>query len=619
MDGTDSGAVLPDHQRAIRAKCCHASGSFVPFPADAVERSLTESFEEQARRFPWRLAVRTRRYALTYAELDALANRIAHAILRERGEGEEAIALLFDHDALVVAAILGTLKAGKFYLPLDPSYPRARLDYTLRDSEAGLILTDARNLARALELAGDGAPVVNVEVLAGPAVTPVPRSGPGGLAFLLYTSGSTGQPKGITQSHRNVLHEVMHYTNSGYFSADDRFLLVSSVSFGDSVRTIYAALLNGASLYPFDIHAEGLAPLADWMREHSITVYRSVPTTFRHFVADLKGGEEFRALRLIYLGGEEVLRSDVELYKRHFPRECILVNRLGTTETFTFRYYFIDHDTRIISSRVPVGYAAADKEVLLLAEDGTPVAPGAIGEMAVRSRYLSPGHWRKPELTRVTFPADPTDPDLRVYRTGDLGRLEADGCLIHLGRKDFQVKIRGQRVETSEVEEAFRALRTIREAAVIARRRDGEESLVAYLVPAVRPAPDVSTLRRFLAARLPDSMIPSAYVVLEALPLLPNGKLDRRALPAPETNRPELDVPFVAARNDVEAAIAGIWIEVLGIDRVGVDDNFLELGGDSLKGTRIIARLADRFDITVPLRRLWKASTVALMAELVAG
>jgi len=597
---------LPAPQAAIRAKCGHASLRFTPFPTAAVEQSLTQRFEEQVRRFPRHLAIRTRIQALTYTELDAMANRIAHAILDRRGEGDEAVALLFGHDATAIVAMLGVLKSGKCYVPIDPSYPGPRIEQMLGDSGGSLLLTDRRHLSRARELAGDSVRVIDVDRLDGPEINPGVRSGPRSLAFVLYTSGSTGRPKGITQSHRNVLHEAMHYTNSGHFGADDRFLLVSSISFGDSVRTIYAALLNGASLYPFDIRAEGLVPLAGWLREHSITIYRSIPTTFRHFVASLKGDEDFRSLRLVYLGGETVHKTDVELYKRHFPRQCVLVNRLGTTETLTFRACFIDHDTPIGGSGVPVGYAVPDKDVLVVDENGAPVKHGAIGEVLVRSRYLSP-----------TLPADPVDPDLRVYRTGDLGRLHADGCLEHLGRTDFQVKIRGRRVETADVEAALLSMSTLREAVVVARRRHGDDALVAYVVPANGRTPDVGALRRRLAAQLPGYMIPSACVVLDALPLLPNGKVNRRALPDPGTTRPDLDVPFVAPRNDAEAAIAQIWTDLLALDRVGVHDDFLDLGGDSLMATRIIARVSDRFGVSVPLRLLWGASTVARMAEIV--
>ena len=619
MAGPDPDIALPAQERAIRAKCFHRTGTFVSFPPEAVEQSLPERFEEQVRRLPQRPAVTTRHHALTYAELDTLANQIAHAILRRCRVREEAVALLFDHDALAIAAMLGALKAGTPYLPLDTAYPRQRIDYILRDSAATLLLTDARNLALARELVRDSLQVVSVDAIDAAPTRPHAPAGPRSVAYILYTSGSTGHPKGIVQDHRNVLHEVRHYTNSAHFCTDDRFLLVSSISFGDSVRTIYSALLNGASLYPFDIRLEGLGGLAAWMREQGVTIYRSVPTTFRHFVGSLKGGEGFPALRLIYLGGEPVYPTDVELYKRHFPRECILVNRLGTTETLTFRYAFLDHDAQITGHGVPVGYPVAGKEVVLVDEKGEPVACGEVGEMAVRSRYLSPGFWRKPELTRAAFATDPVDPDLRLYRTGDLGRLRHGGCLEHLGRTDFQVKVRGHRVETWEIEAALLGLDAFREALVVAQPRGSDHRLVAYVVPAALPVPDVSTLRRLLAARLPGYMLPAAYVVLEALPLLPNGKVDRRALPEPGTARPALEGPFVAPRSAGEEAIARIWMEVIGIDRVGVHDSFLDLGGDSLMATRIIVRVTAHFDVTLPGQALWQASTVAAMAELVAA
>jgi amino acid adenylation domain-containing protein len=594
-----------------------ATPSFVPFPAGAVEQSLPQRFEEQARRYPERLAVRTRAAALTYAELDTRANRIAHGILRARGPEPEPIALMFGHGAGAIAGMLGVLKAGKFYVPLDPSYPPQRNEQTLADSGAALLLTEPRHLAGARRLAASDIAVLDVDTLDGPGTSPGVCAGPRSLALIVYTSGSTGRPKGISQSHRNVLHDTMHYTNSGGFSVDDRFLLVSSIAFADSVRTIYPALLNGAALYPFDVRAEGLAPLANWLRDNAISIYRSVPTIFRHFVGSLKGGEDFRALRLIYLGGETVQKSDVELYKRHFPRPCVLVNRLGTTETFTFRYYFIDHDTQIEGGGVPVGYGVTDKDVLVVDDEGRPVEPGVIGEIAVRSRYLSPGHWRQPELSHATFVADEVDPDVRTYRTGDLGRLQADGFLEHLGRKDFQIKIRGHRIEAADVEAALRADDTVSDAVVMARRRRGDDALVAYVVPAAGRSLDVAAFRRRLTSQLPAYMVPSAYVALEALPVLPNGKLDRRALPEPATTRPELDVPFLSPRNDVETAIAKIWSDLLEIDTIGVHDEFLDLGGDSLTAARIIARVSDRFPTTLLPRLLWEASTVARMAEIV--
>jgi acyl-coenzyme A synthetase/AMP-(fatty) acid ligase/acyl carrier protein len=293
------------------------------------------------------------------------------------------------------------------------------------------------------------------------------------------------------------------------------------------------------------------------------------------------------------------------------------VNRLGTTETLTFRSYFVDHETHISEAVVPVGYAVPDHEVLLLNERGEPVTEGTIGDMAVRSRYLSPGYWRDGEMTCEAFVPDPLDPDLRIYRTGDLGRFRADGCLEYLGRKDFQVKIRGHRVETAEVEAALLDVDGVRETAVLAERSNERDRLVAYVVPATHAALDASAARRALATRLPEYMVPTAYVFLDALPLLPNGKLNRHALPAPGATRPQLQTPFVAPRNSIEDEITRTWIEVLQLDRVGIHDHFLDLGGDSLAATQVIARLSSRFDVKMSIPLLWKASTVALMAEVI--
>ena len=242
---------------------------------------------------------------------------------------------------------------------------------------------------------------------------------------------------------------------------------------------------------------------------------------------------------------------------------------------------------------------------------------GAVGEMAIRSRYLSPGHWRRPDLTESTFTADTDDPDLRTYRTGDLGRFRPDGCLEHLGRKDFQVKIRGHRIETAEVEAALLSLDCIREAAVVAEHRQSHDSLCAYVVPAIDPPPTARMLRTLLSAAIPDYMIPSSYVVLDALPLLPNGKLNRRGLPPKVRARPVLDEPVVLPRNTIEAAVGELWEEVLELDGIGINDDFLDLGGDSLSATRVVTRVRDRFGLDISVAKLWQAPTVALMAELV--
>ena len=615
----DDPTGIPQEQRAIRAKCVHPTGTFIPFPAGAIDQSIPELFEKQVRAYPNRPAVKTRHHFFTYDELNRTANRLAHTIVGLRGRREENIALLLEHDALQIVAILGVLKAGKTYVPLDPSYPRRRLAYMLEDSQAGLLLTNQANRPLADALAQN----VSVIDIDGQESTSTSKNlnlpiSPGNLAFILYTSGSTGMPKGFSQTHRNVVLDTRNYTNAGHFCADDRLLLVSSFSFADSVRTVYGALLNGASLYPFDITAEGLNSLANWLTLNEITIYRSVPTVFRHFASTLTGEERFPKLRLIYLAGEPVYKNDVVLYRKYFSKDCIFVNRLGTGEALTFRWYFIDKNTPIEGPLVPVGYPVPDKEVVLLDAMQKDADNSRTGEIAVKSCFLSPGYWNRLDLTRAAFLTDPDGGNRRIYRTGDLGRILPDGCLVHLGRRDFQVKIRGYRIETAEIEMALVDHVDIKEAVVQAwETRPGDQRLMAYLVPAGLRAPTVTELRRFLAEALPKYMIPSNFVILDELPLTPNGKLDRRKLPTPGRSRPELKNPYVTPRNAAEEILAGIWAEVLVLDQVGINDNFFELGGHSLLATQIISRVINTFRIKVSLRSLFQAPTVADMSVVI--
>ena len=516
----------------------------------------------------------------------------------------------------MVASILGVLKAGKFYVPLDPSYPQARTTYMLEDSDAHLIVTNTQNLSLAKELAQNGRQVMNFDELDLSLSTENLELcvSPDNLAYMIYTSGSTGQPKGVVQTHRNVLHDIMNYTNAFHICRDDRLITLTAYSFADTARSTNGALLNGASLYPLDIREEGLTHLAGWLIEQEITIYRSVPTTFRHFISTLDGKEQFPELRLVYMAGEPVYKRDVELYKKHFVSDCIFVNGMGSTECLTCRWYFINKETTINGNNVPVGYALEDMEILLLDDDGNQVGPNQVGEMVVKSRYLCPGYWRKPNFTQ----AYPAGGEERIYHTGDLGLMLADGCLLHMGRKDFQVKIRGHRVEVAEIEAGLLSTGKIKEAIVTLHEdRPGDQRLVAYLVPAERPAATVARMRRALAEKLPDHMIPSAFVMLDALPLLPNGKVDRRQLPTPGSTRTDLAAPFLAPQTPVEEALTGIWAEVLGLDRVGIHDNFLELGGNSLLAARVISRVINILQVEIPLRSLFESPTVADMAMVI--
>jgi len=591
------------------------------FGREDLERSISHRFEEIVRRDPTRPALEVSRRAFTYQELNRAANRVAHAILEREGHRASPVAILTEDGAFTVGAILGVLKASGTFVVMDPAFPHARLRAMLEDSQAGLLVTDGPSAALGRELAAGARAVLNAEELDPGLSTddPALHVPPDAFAYIVYTSGSTGEPKGIIHNHRNLLHTIMNYTQSFAITAEDRLTLLHSCSFSSGLMDTFCAILNGASLHPFDLRKEGTAHLPAWLEAQRITIYSHLPSAFRQLASALTGRERFPCLRLIAVGSEPVTARDVDLYRRHFSPPCRFVNRLGTTETNNFRLYFVDRETPIEAGLVPAGYAVPDKDVLLLDEAGEAVEIGGIAEIAVRSRYLSPGYWQRPTLTREAFLPDPSGGGERIYRTGDLGVMRPDGCLVHLGRKDFQVKVRGHRIEVAEIEKVLLELHTIKEAAVVGRPdRRGDQRLVAYVVPAGAVAPTLGDLRRTLEARLPDFMVPSTFVMLEGLPRTPNGKIDRRALPAPPTNRPDLGYPYAPPMTPVEERLAGIWAEVLDMDRVGVHDHFLDLGGHSLLATQVLSQVLRVFARDLPLRSLFEARTVAAMAAVIA-
>ena len=490
----------------------------------------------------------------------------------------------------------------------------------LQDSQAKLLLTNSHNLAQARELAQDGQLVLNCDdVDASPAAEnlnqPIASQTP---ALILYTSGSTGRPKGVLHNQRNILVEASNYTNDVRICPEDRLSFCQSCSFANSIRNIYGALLNGASLFPYDLAAEGFSSLPDWLRQHRITIFHTLATIVRRINETIAPDSQFPDLRILRFGGEPSGAADVKYFQRHFAPGCVLMNVIGLTETFTIRRYFLAEERRADETKVPLGYGVLDKDVLLLDEAGQEVATGQIGEMVVRSRYLALGYWQRPDLTDAVFMDDPRGGGERLYRTGDLGVMQDDGCLTHMGRQDFQVKIRGNRVEVTEVETALLKLASV-QAAVVQPQADskGDPRLVAYIVPAAGQQPTLGEIRRALAPALPNAMLPAAVVLLNSLPVVPNGRIDRRALLAPSDFLPVPDTDYDAPATPVEEKVASIWAEVLALDRIGRHEDFLSLGGHSLAAMRIAARVLRDFKLELPLRRLFEAPTIAAMAGVI--
>jgi amino acid adenylation domain-containing protein len=620
-DGPRRMVGFPASQQAVKDKCIHPTGIFFEFKKEEIEQSIPERFEQQVCKYPHRPAIETAGQQLSYTALNEAANRVAWAIMATRKARDKPIAILLGQGPQIIATMLGVLKAGHFYVPLDPAYPLARLTYMLEDSQAVLLMTNNQHLPLARELAPFGNHVLNIDQLPADLSPENPRFSidPDGLACLIYTSGSTGQPKGVMHTHRTVLHMTMVATNALRICVEDRLVLLYSPSFLAATRVICLAVFNGATLFPFNIKEEGLTHFGTWLTQKGITVYYSIPTVFRHFIRTLRDEEAFPSVRLIWLSGESVDQRDVALYRKHFSSDCLFIQFFGAAETpGPVLLYFVDAEIQLPDNKVPLGYVAEGAEVLLFDENGEEVGQNRIGEIAVKSRYLAFGYWRQPELTQAVFRPDPSGGDARIYLTGDLGRRLSDGCLEHLGRKDWQVKIRGYRIEVVEVERALLEIPAIAEAAVMPWEfQDRDARLVAYLVPAQDASVTVSELRRLLQAKLPEYMVPSAFVRLHALPLTPSGKIDRRALPSPNQAMPVLEEPFVAPRTPVEQQVAASWSELLGLGRVGIHDNFFELGGHSLLAMQLISRLREAMHVEISLLRFFETPTVAGLAHCI--
>jgi amino acid adenylation domain-containing protein len=571
----------------------------------------------QAAAAPETVAIVDETTTLSYGELDRRANRLAHR-LRRLGVGPEVrVGICLERSVDLIVGLLAVLKAGGAYVPLDPSYPRERLAFMLSDSLAHVLLTQHRlrghlptGDTQVLYLDDEGA-VLGSDA----AVPPESGVGPDHLAYVIYTSGSTGIPKGVMVSHRAVLNHLRWRQTYFPLSAADRGLHKASVSFDDSVWEVFEPLLAGARLILARPGGQSdPSYLVRLIAEQQVTTACFVPSLLRAFL-DEPGLESCGSLRRVTTGAEAV---SVELQERFFSRfDATLHNGYGPTEA-TIAATFWTCERASGRRTVPIGRPIANTRVYVLDRYLRPVPLGVAGELYIGGDGLARGYLGRAALTAERFVPDPfTDvPGARLYRTGDRACYRADGTLEFLGRLDDQVKIRGFRVEPGEIAVTLAEHSAVKDAVVVAREDSpGDRRLVAYAVPAVDGSPPaVEELRGFLQARLPDQMIPSAFVFLDAMPLTPSGKLDRQALPAPQQTRAGLE-ETETPRTPVEEAIAEIWIALLKLESVGVHDNFFALGGHSLLAVQVVARLRDVFGFDLPLRAFFEAPTVAGLAE----
>jgi surfactin family lipopeptide synthetase C len=579
---------------------------------------INQMFEQQVEHAPDAIAVIFADQKLTYGEINERANQLSHHLLSLGAGPESFVALYLERSVEMIVALLAIAKAGAAYVPLDTTYPLERIAFVLEEIQASIILTQDSLVyelpacwAQIICLDSDSNQVADQSV-----ENPVNKADPDNLAYVMYTSGSTGWPKGVCVTHRNVARLV----KGNYFadlSRDHVLLQLAPISFDASTLEVWGALLNGARLAVMPPEPPTLADIGKALSEFHVTTLWLTAGLF-HLIVDERL-EALKGLRQLLAGGDALSAHHVKKALQALDG-CAVINGYGPTESTTFACcHRMSSAGDLKSSSVPIGRPIANTQVYILDKFLRPLPVGAAGELYIGGDGLARSYLNRPELTAEKFVPNPfgSDPGSRLYKTGDLCRYVVEGEIEFLGRSDYQVKIRGYRVEPGEIEAALNQHPCIRESVVIASEKSfADKRLIAYLVPDAEASFTPMDVQDYLNGKLPDYMIPSHLVVLDSLPLTANGKVDRAALPPPDGLEVISQPAFVAPRTDVEELLASVWAEVLQVENVGIEDNFFQSGGQSLTAIQVISRVRDLFLIEVPLRCIFEAPTVSRFAEV---
>ena len=581
------------------------------------KQCIHQLFEEQVEKTPDATAVIFEGKQLTYRQLNSRSNQLAH-YLQKLGVGSEVlVGICMERSVEMIVGCLSILKAGGAYVPLDPTYPQERLSFMLEDAQVPVLLTQQHLVER---LGTQKSEVVCLDsdwetIAQETEENPNSAVTSDNLAYVIYTSGSTGKPKGVAVPHKAVNRLVCN-TNYIKLEASDKVAQVSNTSFDAATFEIWVALLHGAQLIGISRDVT-LSPrdFALQLPQQGITVLFLTTALFQQIARDVP--DAFASLRYLLFGGEAVDPRWVQKILKNGP-PLRLLHVYGPTEGTTFSSFYWVQEVPEEATAIPIGCPITNTQIYLLDGQLQPVPIGVTGELYIGGDGLARGYLNRPELTSLAFIPNPFSqkPRTRLYKTGDLARYRSDGNIEFLGRSDDQVKIRGFRIELGEIEAVLSQHPAVAEAVVIVQEDiPGDKHLVAYIVPNKGQAPTSSQLRQFSKEKLPNYMVPSAYMMLEFLPLTPNGKVDRRVLPAVDTLSLDTKEDYVAPRTTVEEELARIWRQVLGKQQVGVHDNFFELGGHSLLATQLTSRIRDRFKVELPVRILFEAPTMAMLAR----
>jgi amino acid adenylation domain-containing protein len=571
--------------------------------------SIQEMFERQVDQTPDSMALVCDGQELTYRELNERANQLAH-YLRERGVGPDTmVAMCLHRSAQLIIALMGILKAGGAYVPLDPGYPESRLELMMADSGAPLLVTE-KSLANKVAAPADS--IICIDEIADglsqhSQANPEPLTQPEDLAYVIYTSGSTGKPKGVLVPHRSVVNLLASVRQTPGMTSDDVVLAITTVSFDIAVSEVILPLTVGAKmvLVSRETASDGTR-LLKTIRDERVTFIDATPATWRLLLA--AGWEGTSGLTAICTG--EAMPLD--LAQLLTERAARVWNGYGPTETTVWSsFYEVPRDLK----RVLIGRPVANTAAYVLDANGQPIPIGVSGELFIGGECVTRGYHNRPELTAERFVPDPFRPGARMYKSGDVVRYLADGNIECLGRNDNQVKLRGYRIELGEIETALNEHHAVREAVVVPHKQNDDQRLVAYLIPRNGNLHH-GEVREFLQTRLPDYMVPSLFMTVPSFPLSPAGKVDRRALPAPDDFKREADQGFVAPSDELELKLTRIWEQVLRVSPIGVNENFFDLGGHSLLAVKLFAEVEKNFGRNLPLATLFQAPTVRQLARV---
>jgi len=593
------------------------------------DQCIHQLFETQVKKTPDALALTYQDQRLTYLELNERANQLAHYLIGHNVGPGVIVGLCVERSVEMLVGLLAVLKAGGAYLPLDPSYPKERLAFMLADTRAPILLTQSPLVETLPDYAGQILCLDGKWKETSGLVTsnPVRHASSADLMYIIYTSGSTGRPKGVMIRHSSVVNFV-HFSSRLYdIKPGDRVLQFASLSFDTAVEEIYPTLTSGATLVlrP-ELITASLTDFLEWVGQTSISVL-DLPTAFWHSwvqEVDHLTPPIPSSVRLVIVGGEKALPEDYTNWRRHVGPDVRWLNTYGPTEATVVCLTYEPDNRGENYDVLPIGRPIDNAQAYILDQHLNPVPIGVPGELYIAGAGLAVGYLNRPELSAAKFiGADVAGIQLeagmttRLYGTGDAARYLPDGRIEYLGRLDHQVKIRGFRIEPGEIEEVLGQHQGVRETIVMAREdTPGDKRLVAYVVPERGDGPSPDELRSYLTQKLPQYMLPSAFVSLDALPLTPNGKVDHHALPAPNCARPQFEVAFVAPRNELELRLAEVWEQVLGVQPVGVTDNFFDLGGHSLLGVRLFAQIERITSQNLPLTALFQAPTIEQLARI---